>query len=95
MLNDAKNLGSSLAFCEAAKCIGQRKSSLKMCTSLHRERVRRLQTATLRQPVHNTALYVKTEFSMRTEQGKQFLSLLIQQICTEHLHTVPVATSEQ
>lgn len=68
MLNDAKNLGSSLAFCEAAKCIGQRKSSLKMCTSLHQERVRRLQTATLRQPVHNTALYVKTEFSMRTEQ---------------------------
>lgn len=27
---------------------------------------------------------MKTDFSMRTEQGKQFLSLLIQQICTEH-----------
>ena len=57
-----------------------------MCTSLHRERLRLSQTAPLRQPVHDTALYVKTELAMRTEQGKQFLSLLIQQICTEHLH---------
>lgn len=56
-----------------------------MCTSFHWERLRLSQTAPLRQPVHDTALYMKTDFSMRTEQGKQFLSLLIQQICTEHL----------
>lgn len=42
-----------------------------MCNSLRRERlVRRSQKATLRQSVHDTALYVKTEFSVRTGQGR-------------------------
>ena len=36
--------------------------------------------------ISNRLVKVALVEEMRTEQGKQFLSLLIRQICTEHLH---------
>lgn len=83
MLNDAKNLGSSLFVRQPS--VSVRAKQLKNVHFLPLGKTEAMQTALLRQPVHDTALYMKTDFSMRTEQGKQFLSLLIQQICTEHL----------